>query len=420
VSTGGIALERGNCWPVPENRLWRNWPVALRRVAAALIVVAAFPIQAQVVFSEGFEAVDTENAAAPWTFTNFSPVIVRSRPADAAHSGDAGMRFDIPASGARGNTFEYALAFSGTAYVRGFVRFVGSDVAFSPFVSQATSIGTIGEMTIQNATAGQSVDVRSSTAPAGTGITGIVRHPITAGEWHLFEYLLTGIGTATGACTAALDGVIFETVTASWLGVQYRRFRVGTSSGYAGAAAIVDFDDVLVATAPLYARLLLEGTDAGAGCTNLTGRLAPSTFPNAAFPAPVFASLAAVDGGLVSCGNTTTTGTLGTPASVIDFGPFSAGGSGARVRLSSPGLAWAELDLAGVVAPDAGPGVDAGVTDAGVADAGVVDGGAGVDGGSGRTTPYALGCDCSHGFPAPAAFGLLLLLVAARPSRRRP
>ena len=105
----------------PSVPAWSQWLVLVALGAVA-------PARAQVLYTQDFEAPGVGGPGPAWSATSIDPAVVTSAEGAAAHSGDAGLRLRVGASGGRLASFETALtatvrfaqaAIGGTLAIRG-------------------------------------------------------------------------------------------------------------------------------------------------------------------------------------------------------------------------------------------------------------------------------------------------------------
>lgn len=394
--------------------------------------LVALTLAQLVVYEQPFELPGTE-ASTGWSYTlaSSSPRLRVSRAPDAGYLSDAGLRFEVSDAGGNlgSHIYEYGFTAAGRVYLRGWARVATLDAPFfSPFVLQATGIGTIGELVFVVDAGAPALQLRSS-GPAGVGLYGTVHRAWPADRWLQLEVLMENVGAPDASVTGALDGVIFDAIRTDWSGVQARRVRVGFPSGLTTAGGVIDLDEVLVATAPTASRLVATARDAGGGCVQvLVG--AEATFDGGFLPAalPVALTIDGARGVATECApaNTVTLTALEAP---LIAGTWAVSGE-VGFLFSAAGLRGAELRVGTAAVldagqPDAGPGdagVDAGAADAGLPDAGLSDGGANdaglaVDaGGVAPPRSLSVGCGCASTADLVLLTSLAWVLC---PSRRR-
>ncbi len=356
-----------------------------------------------VLFEQRFDDPQSVTATG-WDYTLWNPGTVATWAPQGASFGDGGLHLDIGAgAGNRVWRVDHNVSpqVGGRYYVRTVMRVwprpspEGLSMLAPGFYG--TSIGQLSiiHLTV-TADGGLSIAAHTSTQPGGAGVNGLVTMPVQAGEWMLLESWLDALGSADAGHVFALDGVIIERVAADWSGVSSRFFSMGQliNSSFEGE---VDFDEVLVATAPVPSVLALRAVETDGGSALYA--TAHATFDGGFMPAPLPLEVQLDDGGFVRTGPSTSPVLTALDQEVLVLEGTAPAGTMTTARVTGRGLRAAQWVFVG---PDAGEAM-----------APELDGGTQL-GGEG-TTPreagqFAVGCGCSA-TEALGAWWLAVVLV---------
>ncbi len=229
-------------------------------------------------------------------------------------------------------------------------------------------------------------------------------------QWHLIEVEVVGLGTATGASRAWVDGAPFFNRTVSRLTQSPDGFELGEY--YANNASFTgstDFDDVRLDTTPSASRFVVQSaTVPEAGCGAVVLDLQHVSGQSAGAPYALVANVSAsgVGGAFYS------EATCSTATSTV---PFALGQAQATVwfRASGSGVASVTATHVDLLSGSGNLTVTPLPTDAGSADAGATPD-AGTAPGDAR---YLVGCGCGAAGATLPALWLFAGCVSARAAR---
>ena len=379
----------------------------------------------QALFVERFDApvVMPEWSTAAWN-TRGGTYLYEVRQS-ALHTGAAGVAFTKTDAGP-GNfvspTFlghPQVPSKQGLVALRYWVRFsrgTGPNFIWPLQVHDVQPFGTVAELVLRPLGDGGSelaLQAADSTAfkPAGRAL------PISAGDWHLFQLDLAGLGTDAGTLTGALDGEFLATIGGlAWEQAQVSRLLLGFGAVHDQWRGSFDLDDLVMLSERRAVFAGIEAppfTEVGA-CTPFAleffdldgGLLAPPDVSLVFLESDAGAELfedAQCANRWPPTGNFVATSTTSVGLRATRPGPL--GLSIRSADLFGSGETVTAFVDAGV--PDAGR-VDAGSPDAGAPDAGAPDGGTPSD--------FSLGCGCGA---APIELFALALLAHVTARRRR-
>ncbi len=435
--------------------------LSLAVTLVALLAGAAARAQG-VVFADDFETgtlLTSEVPAGRWaSLDDATPQEQLRSSAAAAHRGAFGARVTDAITGADNlsvHLYHPEPARTGPYYVRMWVRMVSTNnfnvylaTTHSPASNNCSHELEFSAVQGRLNSAGWALGVYSSDAT--TTALGTA--------WHLIEWGMTGIGTATTRRRAWVDGALQADSTVNTTGASIGELMLGEYWGDTAWQGTIDYDDFRASTVPpaSHFSLTTAASVEAEACVTVTLSLRDSV-SNALSPAPYAVVASAdvtgavdtfLDGACLTQGATwslpagQSTGTFSyrprAPGSITagaahaDFLPLTplavtvtAKPNGA-VCSAGPACASGAC-IGGICAPpDAGAPADAGLDDAGSADAGPDDAGApdasaGDAGAALAPLVLPVGCSCGTA-PTPLllALGLLLLVRLASRTRAEP
>lgn len=381
----------------------------VRRLVLAAILSCSALAHAQLVLEDDFESALLKPPGR-WdrSFTGFPGQVLAIVPS-AAHAGSLGLRFDDQHAdaGTMNNMFVVADSVLGSEpqYVRAWWRTTPS---------AASTIQTLVNLNIDSAiSSGVELKWRSGTNTlllvCHDASSAAVLGPATSvvvpdGGFHLVEVAATGMGTSSGECLFAIDGVEVTRAPLDWTARRHLWVSVGPSPADLEWTGQMDFDDFAADVVPQASHLVV--LDGGALQVGECGQVAIGfqTSFGVAGPSRVDDVVRfQLDGGegFLDSQCTTPAALTGIPA------PEGANTVDLWVRPSVPGRAALELDATDVLGTRALLTVLPAPPDAGSPDAG-----------PGSANPHGLlvGCGCTS-LGSAGGWGLVLVVLRAR--RRR-
>lgn len=271
-------------------------------------LVSAFVLCAPLAFGQTLLAEDGESgsllkSASPpghWdTYEAVSPNVLQLA-TEAAHRGQHGLRLDdvVVASGtgdAASLTYDLPALPGHNFYARGWVRLTRIEKPGSPVhwtsISGRDAEGELRDLLSlifdQMTSNEAALWARGWAQPSNYQYEeDLLPPPAGQGEWLLWEFAFTGVGTRTAQRTVWINGSQAATRTVDLIGITLEGFVLGEGYGDRNFKGAVDFDDIRVSSSPPASTLkvLAPAQAEEAECIQVTVSLHDSA--GAAAPAP--------------------------------------------------------------------------------------------------------------------------------------
>jgi len=323
-------------------------------------------------FGDDFES----GTLSGWSALDVVPGVTFAADPAAAHRGAYGARLvdsdaDAGAATTQGQLSQTLNPLTGAVYARFWMRLSSSNDQGSFIkVSQlqgTASLSTLTELAVNYP--GTELSFDSFDFSSNVETSQHTGRRLDAGEWHLFEFDIEGMGTADGGSRLWLDGdPMGQYAGVNWTGATISQFTLGECWGDPAWAGTLDFDDPRLSATPLASTLVLTPATLNPrvnDCVPVGVGLKDSVAgANAAVPYGFGATLTADGGGLFAsstCATPVTTAALAPgQQSQVFFQPHRAG----TVWIGVSAIDFLPASATLVVGPfaDGGPASDGGAT----------------------------------------------------------